>query len=160
MRLGGVTIVLLVAFFAMGIIGLGLDYGFVGVDMSRSLQLPNGDALLGTDRLGRDLLPRVFVATRGFFLPGLLAAAIAAAVGISLGAFAGYAPRHDGVDARSPAVRLAARGARSVTKLLLALPAALPRFVSIVLLLLAPDYDLRRQSAYLFLQTRQTHLWC
>lgn len=140
-RLGVVTWLLLLGFFAMGIAGLAIDYGFVGVDMSRALKLPSADALLGTDRLGRDLLPRVLVATRGFFLPGLLAAAIAMVFGVSLGALAGYVPNREGIEHRGPLAAALGRAVRATTKLLLSLPAALPRFVSIVLLCAAFGFD-------------------
>lgn len=135
------TVVPLLLFLGMGCAGLIIDYGFVGVDMSQALLPPSLDFPLGTDRLGRDLLPRVLAATRGFFLPGLLAAAIACILGVSLGAFAGYAPTRGGLERRSPALRLLLDLARASVKLLLSLPAALPRFVSIVLLCAAFGFD-------------------
>jgi len=111
------------------------------VKMSQALELPGPEHLLGTDRLGRDLLPRVLVATRGFFLPGLLAAVIAAVLGVSLGAFAGYAPVREGIEQRPRWARALLDAARAVVKLALALPAALPRFVSIVLLCAAWGFE-------------------
>lgn len=140
-RLGALTWLLLLGFFAMGIAGLLIEYGFVGVDMSRALKLPGAESLLGTDRLGRDLLPRLLVATRGFFLPGMLAATIALGLGVGLGALAGYAPKRDGIQVRSAPVSALLWGLQELTKLLLSLPAALPRFVSIVLLCAAFGFD-------------------
>ncbi|MCA9552570.1 MAG: ABC transporter permease [Myxococcales bacterium] len=136
-----ITGLLLAVFLAMGVAGLLIDYGFVGVKMSQALELPGPEHLLGTDRLGRDLLPRVLVATRGFFLPGLLAAVIAAVLGVSLGAFAGYAPVREGIEQRPRWARALLDAARAVVKLALALPAALPRFVSIVLLCAAWGFE-------------------
>lgn len=140
-RLGWITSLLLLAFFAMGVAGLLIDYGFVGVDMSQALLLPSWQHPLGTDRLGRDLLPRVLVATRGFFLPGLLAAALAFTLGVSLGAFSGYAPGRGGLDRRPKWIRKLLDAARVGVQLLLSLPAALPRFVSILLLCAAFGFD-------------------
>lgn len=45
---------------------------------------------LGTDFVGRDMAMLLVKGTEGFFLPGLLASAIALFFGIGLGAFAGY----------------------------------------------------------------------
>lgn len=136
-----ITGLLLAVFIAMGVAGLLIDYGFVGVNMGQALLLPGPEHPLGTDRLGRDLLPRILVATRGFFLPGLLAAAVAAALGVPLGAFAGYAPVREGIEQRPRWARLALDGLRALIKLALALPAALPRFVSIVLLCAAYGFE-------------------
>jgi len=140
-NLGWVTALLLAAFFAMGLIGMFIEYGFVGVDMSQALLLPSLEHPLGTDRLGRDLLPRIFVATRGFFMPGLVAAGIALTLGVSLGAFSGYAPQRGGLSHRPLWARRALDGARTAVQLMLSLPAALPRFVSILLLCAAFGFD-------------------
>lgn len=54
------------------------------------LQPPSRDHPMGTDSFGRDLLSRVIVGTRISFSVGFLAAAIAMAIGGSLGLIAGY----------------------------------------------------------------------
>jgi peptide/nickel transport system permease protein len=54
------------------------------------LQAPNGEYLLGTDHLGRDVLSGVLSGARVSLLIGILAAGISAAVGIVVGSIAGY----------------------------------------------------------------------
>lgn len=53
---------------------------------------PPGTAghLLGTDFLGRDILVRLTLGIQAYFLPGLLAVAVALAPGAALGVLAGY----------------------------------------------------------------------
>ena len=51
---------------------------------------PSLGHILGTDFVGRDMLMLLIKGTEGFFLPGLLAAAITVVFGVTLGAFAGY----------------------------------------------------------------------
>ncbi len=46
--------------------------------------------LLGTDFMGRDILTRLILGIQAYFLPGLLAVAIALAPGAALGVLAGY----------------------------------------------------------------------
>jgi len=46
--------------------------------------------LLGTDYMGRDLLTRLILGIQAYFLPGLLAIAIALSLGAALGVLAGY----------------------------------------------------------------------
>ena len=124
-----------VVFVGLGLTGLAVPEEPDPVNMMRALEGPTLQHLLGTDRLGRDLLRRVVAASRAFFVPGLIAALIAIGVGVPLGALAGYEPRRLRIDGRwrhriGPMIR-------GLLALLLALPAALPRFVSIVLLFAA-----------------------
>jgi peptide/nickel transport system permease protein len=49
-----------------------------------------GGHLLGTDFMGRDILARLIMGIQAYFLPGLLAIAIALVLGASLGVLAGY----------------------------------------------------------------------
>lgn len=122
-------------FVGLGLAGLSVPNEPDPVNMARALEGPSLQYPLGTDRLGRDLLRRTIAGSRAFFIPGLLAALIAVGLGMPLGALAGYEPRALRIDGRwrrrlGPVVR-------SFLALLLALPAALPRFVSIVLLFAA-----------------------
>ena len=54
------------------------------------LQPPNGQFLLGTDELGRDLLTRVLYGARVSMIVGVLATAIGATVGVATGLLSGY----------------------------------------------------------------------
>ncbi len=51
---------------------------------------PNGDFLLGTDSVGRDILSRILLGTRVSLEVGLFATAIAVLVGLFMGTAAGY----------------------------------------------------------------------
>ncbi|OQY22282.1 MAG: peptide ABC transporter permease [Desulfobacteraceae bacterium 4572_35.2] len=64
------------------------DPGFV--DISRQLQPPSVASWLGTDDLGRDVFSRIAYGARISLLVGFVAVGIATAVGIVLGAIAGY----------------------------------------------------------------------
>lgn len=61
------------------------------VDYDRQLVSPSWDHPLGTDGQGRDVAMRLLMGTRAFFLPGVMAAAIATVIGALAGAFSGYA---------------------------------------------------------------------
>jgi peptide/nickel transport system permease protein len=57
----------------------------------KSIRLgPSSSHLLGTDRLGRDVLSRVIVGTRVSIMVGVVAVVIAGALGMTLGLLAGY----------------------------------------------------------------------
>lgn len=60
------------------------------VDMAARSQGPSAAHWFGTDHLGRDVFWRTLLASRAFAGPGLLAAFVTAAVGVPLGAFAGW----------------------------------------------------------------------
>lgn len=92
------------AFWASGavvllIIGVGVVAPFISydpadaVDYDAQLLAPSWAHWFGTDSQGRDVAMRIIKGTEAFFLPGLMAAAIAAAAGALLGAIAGYAER-------------------------------------------------------------------
>jgi peptide/nickel transport system permease protein len=57
---------------------------------NESLSPPSWKHLLGTDKLGRDVLSRLIYGSRQSLQMGLLSVAIAAVVGIAIGAVAGY----------------------------------------------------------------------
>lgn len=124
-----------VVFVGLGAAGLAVSSEPDPVQMERALEGPSWAHPLGTDRLGRDLLRRVVASTRAFFVPGLMAAMIALVIGVPFGAFAGYEPRRLRTDGRWRG--RAGAVVRSVVALILALPGALPRFVSVVLLFAA-----------------------
>jgi len=61
------------------------------MDLASMLAGPMTDGhLLGTDYLGRDLATRLILGIQAYFLPGLLAIAIALSLGAMLGVLAGY----------------------------------------------------------------------
>ena len=66
------------------------SYDPLGVNMSEVLQAPSAKHLLGTDKVGRDILSRVLYGGRISILVGLGSALGAAFVGVTLGAYAGY----------------------------------------------------------------------
>jgi peptide/nickel transport system permease protein len=66
-------------------------------DVRKILDSPSGRHLLGTDQLGRDVLSRMLYGARVSLAVGFVSVGIAAAIGIMLGAAAGY--HGGGVDA-------------------------------------------------------------
>ena len=64
--------------------------GVNDVDLLASLSKPSAQHPLGTDDLGRDLLSRIIYGARISLLVGFVAVGIATAIGIVLGALAGY----------------------------------------------------------------------
>lgn len=63
-------------------------------DIGRRLQPPTQENLLGTDRLGRDLLARLFYGARVSLVTGGLVVVIAVSVGLTLGVISGYYGGH------------------------------------------------------------------
>jgi peptide/nickel transport system permease protein len=59
-------------------------------DVASRMLPPSGSHLFGTDQLGRDVLSRVIVGARGAVAVALLVVALAAGIGMPLGAIAGY----------------------------------------------------------------------
>ena len=86
-----VATALLGAFILIAIFAPWLaPYGENEQNPRASLQQPNADHWLGTDRLGRDVLSRIIYGTRVSVRVGLIAVGIAAAIGIPLGLVAGF----------------------------------------------------------------------
>jgi len=82
-----VTIVtILVAIFAPWI----APYDPYDQDLKAVRQEPSSSHLLGTDRLGRDVLSRIIVGTRVSIMVGVVAVVIAGGLGMTLGLIAGY----------------------------------------------------------------------
>lgn len=59
-------------------------------DLAQSLAGPSGEHLLGTDKVGRDLLTRLFYGGRTTLLSALGVVAFSTVLGIPLGLFSGY----------------------------------------------------------------------
>ena len=81
-----VIAVALVAIFAPFL----APYPYDDQNTKRALEPPSKDHLLGTDRLGRDILSRLIYGTRQSLQMGVVATVIAAVVGVIIGAIAGY----------------------------------------------------------------------
>ena len=90
---GLLIVVLVAASYAAGVFRL-LPYEPEAVNLGLMLA-PPGTAghLLGTDFMGRDLLSRLILGIQAYFLPGLLAIAVAIVPGIALGVLVGYGAR-------------------------------------------------------------------
>ena len=88
MAMIGAVIVLVMFVLAMAAPLLGRDPG--AIDIAARLQAPNWLHPLGTDDLGRDVLTRILFGARISLLVGFVAVGIATAIGIALGAVAGY----------------------------------------------------------------------
>jgi peptide/nickel transport system permease protein len=88
MAMVGAAIVLVMFVLALAAPLLGRDPG--AIDIAARLQAPNLSHPLGTDDLGRDVLTRILFGARISLLVGFVAVGIATAIGIALGAIAGY----------------------------------------------------------------------
>lgn len=60
------------------------------MDLSASLQTPSKAHLLGTDKMGRDVLSRIIYGSRVSLLVGVIAVGISGTIGIFFGSLAGY----------------------------------------------------------------------
>ena len=81
-----IIVLILVAIFADVI----APYAYDQQDFSKSFASPSREHLLGCDKLGRDVLSRIIYGTRQSIQLGVIAIAIAASVGIIIGAIAGF----------------------------------------------------------------------
>ena len=90
--MAGLAVLGLFALLAASI-GLLSPYDPVSLsDAAQRMQAPSGSHLLGTDHAGRDLFTRIFFAARLSFLIGVACVGFSMAVGVPLGAAAGYFP--------------------------------------------------------------------
>ncbi len=80
------AIIIIIAIFAPYI----APYSYDAQDYSASFAKPSAQHLLGCDRLGRDILSRLIYGSRQSLQLGVMATFIAAAIGMILGAIAGY----------------------------------------------------------------------
>lgn len=78
--------IILVAVFAPFI----APYSYTELDSTNTNQPSSREHLLGTDKLGRDILSRIIYGSRASLTMGFCAIAIGAVIGIMLGAIAGY----------------------------------------------------------------------
>ncbi len=90
-KLAIVSLVVLVLLFIIAIIApLIAPYSYDKQDFSQSFAGPSREHLLGTDRLGRDLLSRLLWGSRQSLQMGLYSTVLAAIIGIIIGAIAGF----------------------------------------------------------------------
>lgn len=87
-----VALILLILIGLTAIFGPGLygrdPYEMVWAPFTRPFE--NGDFILGTDYLGRDLLAMIISGTRVSLLIGLAAAFVSVLIGVTIGALAGF----------------------------------------------------------------------
>ena len=81
-----IIFVILVAVFAP----LLAPYEYQAQNTKRALEGPTRDHLLGTDRLGRDILSRLIYGSRQSLTMGFIAVVVAAILGVIIGSIAGY----------------------------------------------------------------------
>jgi peptide/nickel transport system permease protein len=89
-----VSVVLLICFVVLAIGSPAVaPYGENKQNLLASHEGPSLKHLLGTDRIGRDVFSRVIYGTRTSISVGLVAVAVACAIGVPLGLIAGYSGR-------------------------------------------------------------------
>ncbi len=81
-----IALLLLMALAANKIASQGID----DQSLLMALQAPSKEFLLGTDEFGRDILSRIIYGSRVSLKVGITTTAVAALLGITLGALAGY----------------------------------------------------------------------
>ncbi len=84
------AVVILALFICAAVPSLIASYDPVKQNLRSALLKPNGDHLLGTDALGRDMFSRIIYGARTAVIVGILALCLAAVVGMILGLTAGY----------------------------------------------------------------------
>jgi len=89
--MAGLLIICLLALTALSV-DMIFDYDtqVIGQNITERLQAPSKAHWMGTDELGRDIFCRLLYGSRFSLSVGIVAVAIALAVGVMLGAFAGY----------------------------------------------------------------------
>jgi oligopeptide transport system permease protein len=75
---------------AVVLLAVVAPYHYAEVNFGRNYEFPSRDFLFGTDHLGRDVLSRILYGARVSMLVGVVAEAIVLALGVPLGALAGY----------------------------------------------------------------------
>ena len=82
-----IALEILIAIFAP----LIAPYGYQEIDATALRQAPSATHWFGTDEIGRDIFSRVLIGTRYSLSMGILATLISAAIGVVIGAIAGFA---------------------------------------------------------------------
>ena len=90
-KIAVVSMIVLILLFLTAILAPVLaPYNYDTEDFSASFAKPSREHLLGTDRLGRDILSRLLYGSRQSLQIGIYSTFIAAFVGIIIGSLAGY----------------------------------------------------------------------
>lgn len=90
-KLAVAALVVLIIFVLIAIFGpLFAPYTYEQQDAMHAKAGSSAEHLLGTDKLGRDVLSRLIYGTRQSLSMGVIAVAIAAVIGITIGAIAGF----------------------------------------------------------------------
>jgi len=90
-KLAVVSLVILILLFLMAIFApLLAPHHYSTLNHAHLFEGPSAEFPLGTDRLGRDVLSRLIYGSRQSLSMGVIAIGIAASVGVTLGAVAGY----------------------------------------------------------------------
>jgi len=90
-KLAVVALVVLILLIFVAIFANYLaPYSYVLQNAKMSYAPPSSQHLLGTDKLGRDILSRLIYGSRQSLMMGAIAVAIAAVIGVTIGAIAGF----------------------------------------------------------------------
>jgi peptide/nickel transport system permease protein len=90
-KLAVVALVVLILLILVAIFGPVLaPYSYEAQDATDTYASPSAEHLLGTDKFGRDILSRLIIGARQSIEMGIIAVAVAALIGITIGAIAGY----------------------------------------------------------------------
>ncbi len=88
--IGLILIVVIILVAILSPILLDYDKDVIGQHIKQRLKPPSADHWFGTDELGRDIFSRVIYGARYSLAVGVVAVFVALAIGITLGAAAGY----------------------------------------------------------------------
>ena len=89
MAVAGLIVLIITALLAV-FAPIAAPYGYEEQDLFNTLAGPSREHWLGTDNLGRDMLSRLIYGGRNSLTLGLISVALAAALGVILGAVSGY----------------------------------------------------------------------
>jgi peptide/nickel transport system permease protein len=90
-KMAMISLFVLLAMFILAILApLLAPYEYEAQDKKHALEGTTAEHLLGTDRLGRDILSRLLYGARYSLEMGIISTGIASIIGIILGAIAGY----------------------------------------------------------------------
>jgi peptide/nickel transport system permease protein len=90
-KLAVVSLIVLILLILVAIFGKYLaPYSYDKIDSSNPFSGSTAKSLLGTDKMGRDVLSRLIYGTSQSMQMGIIAVVIAAAIGITIGSISGY----------------------------------------------------------------------